>query len=131
MKNIIDELYEMKEAVAFEIGEANKRIAQNGGKLSRDDLDVVDKLAHAMKSLATTCAMLEAEEKGYSGNYPMYSGNSYRRYERNGYAGDGYARRDYSRTGDMREQLRQMMNDAPDETTRNEIRRLMDRVENR
>ena len=99
MKHIIDELYDMKEAVAFEIGEANKRINQNGGKLSRDDLDVVDKLAHAMKSLATTCAMLEAEEKGYSGNYPTARSYGDRR--------DGYSsgRRYYGRPDDMRDDM--------------------------
>ena len=77
MKNIIDELYDMKEAVAYEIGEANKRIRNGGGKISVSDLDIIDKLTHAMKSIVTTCAMLEAEDGGYSGNYPVY-GRSYR-----------------------------------------------------
>lgn len=34
----------------------------------------------------------------------------------------------YSRTGDTREQLRQMMEEAPDEQTRMEIRNLMERM---
>ena len=63
MKNIIDELYEMKESLAREIGEANKRIQQAGNKISTADLDIIDKLTHSMKSVATTCAMLEAEEE--------------------------------------------------------------------
>ena len=134
MKNLIDELYEVKEAVGYEIGEANKRIKNAGGKISTADLDVIDKLAHSMKSLVTVCAMLEAEEDGgYSGDMmPTYSGNYSGRGRRNGYGGErrnGYSgRMGYSRTGDMREQLRQMMEDAPDEQTRMEIRNLMDRM---
>ena len=134
MKNLIDELYEVKEAVGYEIGEANKRIKNAGGKISTADLDVIDKLAHSMKSLVTVCAMLEAEEDGgYSGYMmPTYGGNYSGRGRRNGYGGErrnGYSgRMGYSRTGDMREQLRQMMEDAPDEQTRMEIRNLMDRM---
>lgn len=134
MKNLIDELYEVKEAVGYEIGEANKRIKNAGGKISTADLDVIDKLAHSMKSLVTVCAMLEAEEDGgYSGDMmPIYGGNYSGRGRRNGYGGErrnGYSgRMGYSRTGDMREQLRQMMEDAPDEQTRMEIRNLMDRM---
>lgn len=134
MKNLIDELYEVKEAVGYEIGEANKRIKNAGGKISTADLDVIDKLAHSMKSLVTVCAMLEAEEDGgYSGDMmPTYNGNYSGRGRRNGYGGErrnGYSgRMGYSRTGDMREQLRQMMEDAPDEQTRMEIRNLMDHM---
>ena len=153
--DVIKELYEMKETIANEIGEANKRIRQAGGKLNAGDVDIIDKLAHSMKSLATTCAMLEAEEEGYSGQgysgqgysgryAPMwnpgitYSGRrGYSRDNGNGYSGnysrnDGRYSRDgrgYSRTGDMSEQLRQMMDEAPDDMTRNEIRKLMDRME--
>ena len=134
MKNLIDELYEVKDAVGYEIGEANKRIKNAGGKISTADLDVIDKLAHSMKSLVTVCAMLEAEEDGgYSGDMmPTYGGNYSGRGRRNGYGGErrnGYSgRMGYSRTGDMREQLRQMMEDAPDEQTRMEIRNLMDHM---
>lgn len=105
MKHIIDELYEMKDAVSFEIGEANKRIRNAGGKISTSDLDVIDKLAHSLKSIVTTCAMLEAENNGYSGgSYPM-RGNSYRGDYHDGYSGRrGY----YDRPGDMREDIDRM-----------------------
>ena len=139
MKNLIDQIYEMKEAVAFEIGEANKRIGQSGGKLSKEDLDIVDKLSHAMKSLVTVCAMLEAEEEGYSGDYMQ--GQSYRggysgRERRDGYSGLGYSREGregrnsygYSQHGNMNERLRQMMDEAPDENTRMVIRKLMNNM---
>lgn len=104
MKHIIDELYEMKDAVSYEIGEANKRIKNAGGKISTSDLDVIDKLAHSLKSIVTTCAMLEAENNGYSGNYPM-RGSSYRGEYREGYSGHrGY----YDRPDDMRDNMDRM-----------------------
>lgn len=79
------------------------------------------------------CAMLEDEEDGgYSGR-----GYAYRRGERrDGYGGrGGYMAREhrdggYSRT-DIREHLNDMMNDAPDENTRMEIRRVIERMDQR
>ena len=48
--------------------------------------------------------MLESEEGGYSGNYPMY-GRSYREGERR----DGYSgRRYYGRPDDMRDDMDRM-----------------------
>ena len=146
MQNLMDDLYDMKEAVAYEIGEANKRIQQAGNKISTTDLDIINKLTHSLKSLTTVCAMLEAEEEkddGYSmngqtyreayrggsnrgGSYRGYAGENRNRYSRNSYAREG---RGYSRTGDMTEHLRMLMDEAPDENTRMEIRKLMDRFE--
>ena len=149
--DVIKELYDMKETVAQEIANANKKIQSSGGKINMQDVDLIDKLSHSLKSLATTCAMLEAEDEGYSNGYmppwPVYSRenrNGYSRENRNGYSGNrgGYSRNDgrysrenrnsygYSRAGDMTEQLRQMMEDAPDDMTRMEIKKLMDRMEN-
>ena len=144
--DLIKELYEAKETVGNEIGDLNKKIRNNGGKITGADVDMLDKLTHSMKSLATTCAMLEAEEEGYSGHYmPMpygYSRNG-NGYSRNGNDhsgnGGGYSRRysresrdgyGYSGKGDMTDQLRQMMDEAPDDMTRREIQKLMERMEN-
>lgn len=144
--DLMKELYEAKETVGNEIGDLNKKIRNNGGKITGADVDMLDKLTHSMKSLATTCAMLEAEEEGYSGHYmPMpygYSRNG-NGYSRNGNDhsgnGGGYSRRysresrdgyGYSGKGDMTDQLRQMMDEAPDDLTRREIQKLMERMEN-
>ncbi len=144
--DLMKELYEAKETVGNEIGDLNKKIRANGGKITGADVDMLDKLTHSMKSLATTCAMLEAEEEGYSGHYmPMpygYSRNG-NGYSRNGNDhsgnGGGYSRRygresrdgyGYSGKGDMTDQLRQMMDEAPDDLTRREIQKLMERMEN-
>lgn len=134
--DFLKDLEELKEYVAGEIGKANKRIRQNNGGITTGDLDIIDKLAHSMKSLVTTSAMLEADGSGYSGYY----GGGYpagRGERRDGYTGNmngmnGRERRDggYSRV-DIREHLSDMMADAPDETTRMEIRRIIDRMDQR
>lgn len=149
--DLLKELYDMKETVGHKIAQANKKIKANGGDIANDDVDIVDKLSHSIKSLVTTCAMLEAEEDGgYSERYaPMWNpGISYghmgretrENYSRDGggnnggYSRNRYSRENrngYSRTGDMMDQLRQMMDEAPDETTRMEIRKLMDKMEQR
>ena len=57
-----------------------------------------------------------------------YDGGSYRRsYRRDSmgrYSGEGY-----SRTGDMVDRLRELMADAPDDRTRQEIQRLVTKME--
>ena len=67
--------------------------------------------------------------EGYSGeNREGYSG----RENREGYSGR-YSRENrnrYSRKGDTTDQLYQMMEEAPDEMTRKEIRKLIDKLEN-
>ena len=159
--DLMKEVYDLKETVGHKIAQANKKIQANGGEIDGGDIDVIDKLTHSLKSLVTTCAMLEAEEDGgYSGRYEPnwnrgvvygysgrerrdggysgegrggYSGNGggysrgYSRENRNGYSRNG----GYSRAGDMTEQLRQMMDEAPDDMTRQEIKKLMDRMDQR
>lgn len=145
--DMINELRELKKTIGHEIAEANQEIKKSGGDLNTGDIEMIDKLTHAMKSLVTTCAMLEAEEEnGYSGDYipmgPYYGGYSRKKESRNGYSGNygGYSRNDgrygrdvrggYSRSSDWSDQLRQMMDEAPDEGTRMDIKKLMDRMAN-
>ena len=147
--DLLKEVYDLKETVGHKIAQANKKIKANGGDIANDDVEIIDKLTHSLKSLVTTCAMLEAEEDddGYSGRYaPRYNpGVTYARDGRDNYSRDGsgnhggysrnrYSRENrngYSRTGDMTDQLRQMMEDAPDEITRMEIKKLVDQMDNR
>ena len=155
--DLIKELYDMEETVGQKIAEANKKIRKAGGTMDISDIEIVDKLSHSIKCLVTACAMLEAKEKGYS-NDRMPTGPVYYPGTTTGYAGsreeyrdDGYSResRDgsgnnggYSRNGhsrenrnsygysrDMTDQLRQMMDEAPDEVTRMEIKKLVDKME--
>ena len=144
--DLLKELRELKDTIAHEIAQANQEIKKSGGDLNTGDIEMIDKLTHSMKSLVTTCAMLEAED-GYSGDYmppmgPYYGVNNTGYYKRTGYSRDnrtghggnygGYSRNDgrYSRAGDWSDQLRQMMDEAPDEATRMDIKKLMDRMAN-
>ena len=63
----------------------------------------------------------EYRNGGYSGNYGGYSRNEsrYGQEERTG---------GYSRGLDWNDQLRRMMDEAPDEATRMDIKKLMDRM---
>ena len=152
------ELYELCETIKEEIAEANKKIKNAGGKLSAGDVEYIDKLTHSLKSIKAVMAMMEEEDGDeYSSRYPMsYRGRSYRggsyRYDDGtmdmdgrSYATDGRgrgsdakrdsmgrysSRRDrYSRHGDVVTQLRDVMEDAPDEKTRMEIERLIEKME--
>ena len=155
--DIYKELYELKETIGNEIAQANQEIKKAGGDLNTGDIEMIDKLTHSMKSLVSTCAMLEAEENGYSerGQSYGYDGGSYRRgYSREnrenrenrtggGYSGNygsyargegrGYSRENrngYSRAMDWMEHLQMMMDEAPDEATRMDIKKMMDRSRN-
>lgn len=136
------ELYELKEKLCDELKEYGSKNDLTAGRL-----EVVDKLAHAVKNLDKIIEAYEDEEGGYSeGWMPRYyyndgsyaDGRSYRNGNRGGnsnrsYRGRSYARRRdsmgrYSRDG-MADKLRELMEDAPDDKTREEIRRLADKME--
>lgn len=133
----IEDLHELCETISREIGDANEKIRQAGGKLSGDDISYIDKLTHTMKSLKTTIAMMEAEG-GESGRYSygMYGNNSYN----GGYNGNSYrrgrdsmgrytSRRGYSYDDGMIEELRSLMESAPDERTKSEFRQFISKME--
>ena len=138
------EMHELCETLTGEVKEMNAKIRAAGGKLSPQDLENVDKLTHALKSIKATMAMDE-EEEGYSEYYPMDRGSSYRRAKRdsmgrysrypgyNGYPGapgiPRYPNRNYSRN-DLVDKIRQLMDNAPDDRTRQDIQRMVERMEN-
>lgn len=128
-------VYDLKEMLCKELEEYGKK-----GELSAGSLDIVDKLAHAVKNIDKIIETYEEDEySNYGGSYD--DGMSNRGSYRNGSYARGRgrnARRDsmgrysnegYSRTGDMVEQLRSLMNEAPDDRTRMEIKNLISRME--
>jgi len=142
----IKDLHELCETLSREIGETNEKIRKAGGKLSAGDLEYVDKLTHALKSVKATIAMMEDEGEGYSGHYPYYMGGSYddgnmggnrsmrgrsyaQRRDSRGRYSSTYSRDGYSRDGGMVEELRELMQDAPDERTRQEFQRFIAKIE--
>ncbi len=131
----LKDLHEMCETLSRELGEANEKVRQGGGSLNGSDLDYIDKLTHAIKSIKTTIAMIEADD-GESGMYPYNYNMNRGSYNRGG----SYARRRdsrgryssarcYSRGDDMVSELRELMNEAPDEKTRQEFQRFIDKIE--
>lgn len=76
MDKKLETLHELCETISKELEDVNEKISRSGG-MSAGDLETIDKLSHALKSIKTTVAMMESED-GYSGFYPMrYYGNSY------------------------------------------------------
>lgn len=140
----IDELEELCEKVTESIAEANKKLRNNGGALSPGDADYLDKLTHMLKSIKTTMAMDEYEDDYSNRSYASGGGRSYRSGGGSSYARgrSRNARRDsmgrYSREGgysyggdkeEMIERLRDIMEDAPDEKYRQEVQRLLNKME--
>ena len=104
------ELYELKERLVDELKGYGKQ------ELTSSNLDKIDTLAHAAKNV---CKIIESEDEGHSGYYPherVYRG-SYRRDSMGRYSRDGLA-----------DKLRDLMNEAPDDKTRQDIQRLVDRM---
>jgi hypothetical protein len=114
----MEELNELREMLCAELKKYGEK-----GDLTTGSLDVVDKLAHAVKNLDK---IIEGEGGYSSGMMPRYYYEGDNRSYRNSYARDRMGR--YSRDG-MADKLRELMNDAPDERTRSEIKRLADKME--
>lgn len=141
----MDAIYELKDMLCEELEEYGKK-----DKLDVGTLEIVDKLAHTIKNLDK---IIESyEEDGYSGDgYYDYDGTleggKYARrgrYSREGgMRGGSYAmargrgrnaKRDsmgrYSRDNKMMAQeLRELMEDAPDERIKMEMQKLIQKVE--
>lgn len=104
------------------------------GNLSMSEIQYADTLAHLKKDLMQT---EEMSDEGYSMGY----GRSYRdgMYDGGSYARGRNARRDsmgrYSRRGysmadeEMMSELHELMNDAPDEKTRQEFQKFIKKIE--
>lgn len=147
MHELYSDLEEICEVLADELSKTNEKLEKAGREISAGDLDYIDKLTHALKSVKTTKAMVEAEDEGYS----WEDGSSYARELRGGNRGGqsrmSYARgrgrnarRDsmgrYSRRGgysmdndDMIMELRELMEDAPDEATKMEFKKFISKME--
>ena len=146
----IKDLHEVCETVSRALAQANEKIRAAGGKLSAGDADYIDKLTHTIKSVKGVIKMEEESgmddgysERGYSrdGSYRGYSragsyegsyargrGSNARRDSMGWYSSDGSYR--YS-GGNMVDDLRDLMNDAPDNETRQEMQRLIQKLEQR
>lgn len=146
MNDYIDTLHDICDVMMKELEKSNEKIKMSGGEVSGSDIEYLDKLTHGIKSTKTTIAMMEADDE-YSGDYDsdmnMRGGRSNRGYSRRGSYARGrgrnarrdsmgrYSSRDgYSMGGDeMIMELRELMEDAPDEKTRMEFQRFIKKME--
>ena len=121
--------HELCDYIKDELTEINRKAAS--GKLSMQEIEYADKLAHMKKSLLTVDAMENPDEYGYNDNYNgNYNGNYP---DRMGYGARGRnARRDSRgrymegsrvyRDDDMMAELRELMEKAPNEQVRRKYR---------
>lgn len=131
-------IYELKDKLCEELEEYGDK------KLDAGSLEVIDKLAHTVKNLDKIIEKYEDEDYSSAYDDGMTGGSYDRGGNRYGsrYAmarGDGRgrgrnARRDsmgrYSSDSRMMvDELRELMNDAPDERTRMEFKRFIEKME--
>ena len=135
-------MHKLIEYICDELDELERK-AEKDKSLSMAEMQYVDLLAHAKKNLLKAEEMSDGE--GYSNmyRYPMYGDGDMRSgnytYARGGRRG-GNTRRDamgrYSRDGgysmgteEMVKELHELMADAPDDRTRKEFERFIEKIE--
>lgn len=140
----MQELYELKEKLMNELTEYAKKKEMSSGSL-----DVIDKMAHALKNLNKVIE--DCEEGGYSsegsyrgmsnrsymysrdgGSYDDGSYNSYARGRGRGARRDAmgrYSRDGYSGKSDMVEDLREILQETTDTRQRKELQEFIQKME--
>ena len=124
-------MHKLVDYICDELKELERK-AEKNGTLTMSEIQYMDTLAHAKKNLLTGEAMMDAE--GESGRYmPHYSygdgynGGSYRRGRDS--MGRYTSRRGYSYDDGMMDELRTLMESAPDERTKAEFRQFINKLE--
>ena len=118
-------LHELKEKLMSELEDYSEN-----GKFSKDDVEAIKYITSAVDHL---CNIMDDGE--YSNSYEGGNMGYSRRYTRNGgsYARrrdsmGRYSRTGYSRANDIKMQLEEIMDDAPNEQVRSELQRIMSMV---
>lgn len=145
-------MHKLMEYVCDELEELERK-ADKEGRLSGAEIQYADMLTNMKKNLLKTDEMMGEDEFSMAGSYRSYArgrggrsnagsyeggsyeGGSYARGGRGGNRGRNQYSRAYSREGysrdteEMLEQLRDLMEDAPDEQTRKEFEKFIRKVE--
>ena len=98
------------------------RKARNG--ISSGDLETIDKLTHSIASIKKIMAFLEDED---GGSYRMAYRGSYARGRKRDSMGRYSGEYGYSRN-DLADKMRDLMADAPDDRTKQELRRMIEKL---
>lgn len=131
MHKLLDDLCEI---VTDNLEDVKESVKKGGGRLSSGQVDHIDKLTHALKSIKTTLKMAEEDEGSSGRSYRSYG--SYGSYDGGSGEGGGsgrrgrdsmgrYTSRDMSGDGDFMSALERAADRAPDERTREDIERMM------
>lgn len=124
-------MYELREKLCEELERYSRK-----ENLSAGDLDVLHKLASTIKNIDKIMMREGNSADGYSregysrdGEWQADMRGSYGREGSYARRGMHYVRGHYSRsTGEMREQLRELMQGADDDATRDAIRRCLESI---
>lgn len=125
------ELYELKESLVNELANYSRE------RLDKRNICEIDLLAHATKNVCKIIEAMVEEEEGYS-SYRNGGGSSRRSYARgdgnSSYAREGGSSRRYSGNSyhsprELVDELRNLMEDAPDEASRQDFQRLIMKLE--
>lgn len=146
----MNELYELKEKLCRELKKYNNE------NINTSNLEIIDKLSHAVKNMDKIIQSYEEEENasyGYNSYEPSmrnsnrggrngYVNNSYARgrgsnakrdsrgrYSNENYPMNDYSRNEYSRHSGIVDELREMMMDAPTEEIRRDFEKTISRIE--
>jgi hypothetical protein len=135
--DIMKDLETLCDVLSEQLSDITRKVKNNG--MSSGDLDTLEKITHSLASVKKIMAFMEDEEEysGYDGGMGSYRGSYRRSYSRNG---GSYARkrdrmgrysgeRGYSRN-DLADKMRELMEDAPDDRTRQEMMRMVEKIEN-
>ena len=115
--DIRKDLETLCEIVGEQIGDITRKIQNTG--MSSGNLDTLDKLTHTMKSIKGVLAMMDEEG---------YSGRNYRTPYHGVYARKRDSMGRYSRN-DLADKMRELMDEAPDDRTRQEMMRMVEKLE--
>ena len=100
---MMEQLCELWDTLEKDLRKTNERIKIAGGKINGTELEYVDRLTHAMKSIKSVIMIMEAEDRE--------------------------GRRRTKADAEFAKKLRDVLEDAPDEATRQELQRLADKME--
>lgn len=116
-------MHNLRDYIDRELKELDRKASS--GKLSMSEVEYLDKLTHAKKSILTVEAM---ESGGYSENRGGYR-DSWNRYRPESYNDDmnerRYSSRGYRDSGMMMEELQNLMESAPNDQVRRKYREFM------
>lgn len=128
MYDVYEELENACHRAAKELHDLNKKLSSDDANITKDDVDMMDKITHTIASTKKGMAMIDqyadTRSSGRDGSYNIsgtYSNGMNRRYYDTGRRGSSRTHRD----GDVMQKLTDMYHDARDDREADMIRDIM------